>query len=50
MKLVYFAWIRERIGVPEEDVALPEGVTTVGALLDWLKATKQPFDLSKVTQ
>lgn len=37
MKLVYFAWVRERIGVAEETVALPAGVHTVGDLLHWLK-------------
>ncbi|MEP0321323.1 molybdopterin converting factor subunit 1, partial [Bauldia litoralis] len=44
MKLVYFAWVRERIGVPEEDVALPEGVATVGALLDWLRTRGEQYD------
>ncbi len=33
----YFASVREGIGVGSEDVALPEDVTTVGALLDWLR-------------
>lgn len=37
-KLVYFAWVRERIGKPEEDVALPAGVETVADLLLWLKS------------
>ncbi|HMN85537.1 MAG TPA: molybdopterin converting factor subunit 1 [Bauldia sp.] len=41
MKLLYFAWVRERIGVPEEDVALPGEVATVGDLVDWL-ATRGP--------
>lgn len=41
MKLLYFAWLRERIGVGSEDVNPPEGVETVGALVDWLK-TKEP--------
>jgi molybdopterin synthase sulfur carrier subunit len=36
-KLVYFAWVRERIGKPEEDVALPANVVTVEDLLLWLK-------------
>ena len=36
MKLLYFSWVRERIGCDEEDIALPDGVTTVGALLGWL--------------
>ena len=37
MKLVYFAWIRERIGVPEEDVELPAEVATTTDLVAWLK-------------
>ncbi len=36
--LKYFAWLRERIGVSEEVAALPENVTTVPALLDWLES------------
>ncbi|KAA0970224.1 molybdopterin converting factor subunit 1 [Aureimonas fodinaquatilis] len=37
MKLAYFASIRERIGVAEETVSLPAGVTTVSDLLRWLE-------------
>lgn len=37
MKLVYFAWVRERIGRTEEDLEPPGEVTTVGELVDWLK-------------
>ena len=37
MKLLYFAWLREKVGVADESVALPDSVTTVGGLLDWLK-------------
>ena len=36
MRIVYFAWIRERIGTAEEDVTLPDEVTDVAGLLDWL--------------
>ncbi len=36
-KLVYFAWVRERIGKPEEEVSLPASVVTVEDLLTWLK-------------
>ncbi len=38
MKLLYFAWVRERIGVHEEDYALPVGVSTVGDLIAHLAA------------
>ncbi len=37
MKILYFAWIREKAGIAEEDVTLPSTVNTVGALVDWLK-------------
>jgi molybdopterin synthase sulfur carrier subunit len=36
VKLRYFAWVRERIGKDEEDVAIPADVTTIAELLDWL--------------
>ena len=28
MKLVYFAWVRERIGLPEETLAIPADLAT----------------------
>ncbi|KQN94457.1 molybdopterin synthase sulfur carrier subunit [Sphingomonas sp. Leaf231] len=36
MKLVYFAWVRERIGVGEEDVTPPVGIVTIADLVAWL--------------
>jgi molybdopterin synthase sulfur carrier subunit len=36
VKLLYFAWVRERVGKPQEDVELPTDVTTVGDLMAWL--------------
>ena len=41
MKLLYFAWVRTRVGVAEESVDPPDGVSDVAALLDWLK-TRSP--------
>lgn len=38
MRVLYFAWVRERVGVAEEDVAVPGDVATVAALIDWLSA------------
>ena len=38
MKLVYFAWVRERIGKESETVDLPGDVGTVADLLEWLRA------------
>jgi molybdopterin synthase sulfur carrier subunit len=36
MKVVYFAWVRERIGKAEETVEPPAAVRTVGDLIGWL--------------
>lgn len=44
MKLLYFAWIRERIGRTEEDVALPAEVSTVGDLVDWLRTRGPEYE------
>jgi molybdopterin synthase sulfur carrier subunit len=38
MKVLYFAWLRDKTGLAEEEIQLPGEVTTVGALVDWLKA------------
>ncbi len=35
--LLYFAWVRERIGQAEEYCALPRSVESVGELVDWLR-------------
>ena len=37
MKLLYFAWLRARIGHAEEEFPLPEAVRDVASLLDWLR-------------
>ena len=36
MKALYFAWVRERIGKAEEEIAPPAGVDTVAELMQWL--------------
>ncbi len=36
MKALYFASVRERIGLAEEEIAPPAGVATVAGLMDWL--------------
>lgn len=36
MKLVYFAWVRERIGKSDEEISVPDNVSDVAGLLDWL--------------
>ncbi len=36
MKAVYFAWVRERVGKTDEEMAPPAAVRTVSDLLGWL--------------
>ncbi len=43
MKLVYFAWVRERIGKPEEERLPPAGVETVAELIAWLKQQGEEY-------
>jgi molybdopterin synthase sulfur carrier subunit len=37
MRLLYFAWIREKTGKAEEMIELPSGISTVADLVAWLK-------------
>jgi molybdopterin synthase sulfur carrier subunit len=43
VRLVYFAWVRERIGRPDEEVDLPAGVETVADLVRWLKTRGEEY-------
>jgi molybdopterin synthase sulfur carrier subunit len=38
VKLLYFAWLRARIGCAEEDIDLSPEVGDVAGLLDWLRS------------
>jgi len=37
MRLLYFAWLKQRTGVAEEEVSPPKEVGDVAGLLAWLK-------------
>ncbi|MBW8619450.1 MAG: molybdopterin converting factor subunit 1 [Hyphomicrobiales bacterium] len=43
MKLVYFAWVRERVGVAEEIIDVPENILTVAALAAWLSQRDEGY-------
>ena len=36
MKVRYFAWVRERVGLAEEDLDPPSSIATVADLVAWL--------------
>lgn len=44
MRIIYFAWVRERIGKAEEDIALPASVKTVSDLLLHLKSLGEEYE------
>ena len=43
MKVLYFAWVRERIGKGEEIVEPPAAVTTVADLIAWLSGRGEEY-------
>jgi molybdopterin synthase sulfur carrier subunit len=43
LKLLYFAWVRERVGKPEEEIDPPASVRTVGELVAWLSGRGEEY-------
>ena len=43
IKLVYFAWVRERVGVADEIVTVPQDVVTIEALAEWLSQRDEGY-------
>ena len=43
MKVLYFAWIRERVGKAEEEVSPPASVVTIGELVQWLAGRGEEY-------
>jgi molybdopterin synthase sulfur carrier subunit len=43
VKLLYFAWVRERIGKTDEDVSPPASVVTVSDLMQWLSGRGEEY-------
>ncbi len=44
MKILYFAWMRGKTGIGEEDVSPPETVVDVAGLVAWLKTRGAGFE------
>lgn len=44
IKLVYFAWVRERVGKPDEMVMLPTDLVTVTDLLAWQQTRGEEYE------
>jgi sulfur-carrier protein len=43
VKILYFAWVRERVGKTEETVEPPSGIATVGDLMGWLAGRGEEY-------
>ena len=43
MRILYFAWLREKAGIAEETISLPQTVTTVAELIEWQQQRDEGF-------
>jgi len=43
MRLLYFAWVKEKTGIAAEDVDVPGDISTVSELIAWLKTRGPEF-------
>lgn len=46
MKVLYFAWLRERLNRGEEEIDPPADVVTVADLIAWLRSRDEAADLA----
>jgi molybdopterin synthase sulfur carrier subunit len=46
MKILYFAWLRERLNRGEEEVFTPAEIGTVAELIDWLASRDEAFAIA----
>ena len=44
MKIKYFAWLRDKVGVEEEEITLPAEIHTVGGLITWLSHRNSHYE------
>ena len=46
VRIVYFAWVRERVGLPEETLDIPADLATIADLVRWLKARGEGYEMA----
>ena len=46
MKILYFAWLRERLNRASDEVTPPSDVKTLTDLIAWLRANDEALDLA----
>jgi sulfur-carrier protein len=42
LTILYFAWLREQIGMSQQELPVPQGVATVADLMRYLAETSKP--------
>ncbi len=50
VRLIYFAWVRERVGVAEETVTLPPTIKTIEDLMAWLSDRNDQYKAAFANQ
>jgi molybdopterin synthase sulfur carrier subunit len=43
MRILYFAWLRQKTGIDSEEVEMPSHITDVAGLIEWLKERNENF-------
>ena len=43
MQVLYFGWVKSRIGIGKEELSPPPEVTNVASLIDWLKGRSDAY-------
>jgi molybdopterin synthase sulfur carrier subunit len=43
VKVRYFAWVRERVGRPEEEIDPPAAIATIAELMQWLSRRGEEY-------
>jgi molybdopterin synthase sulfur carrier subunit len=44
MRVLYFAWVKEKAGIAAEEIDPPATIATIAELIDWLKARGPEFE------
>jgi sulfur-carrier protein len=43
VRVLYFAWVRERVGKTDEEISPPAGVRTIAELMEWLAGRGEEY-------
>lgn len=44
VRILYFAWVREKMGRAEERLAVPAGIATIADLVGWLRTRGPEYE------